>query len=181
MATYVCPGCEYTYDEDAGEYVFTGRTKDGLIRRTVIAFDVAGTIPAGSTINTVTLQLVVSRVANNTLRLTTVHRATADWGEGTSNAAQNEGEGAPSTTGDATWIHRFYPGSPWSVTGGDFDASAHANSRKRTSVTSPSRRAAERRTAASGNDRRSSAPGRAIHAGRGSGGAQVFATMRGQR
>jgi spore coat protein A len=110
----------------AGEYLFTGRTKDGLMRRAVIAFDVAGTIPAGSTINTVTLQLVVSRVANNTLRLTTVHRATADWGEGTSNAAQNEGEGAPSTAGDATWIHRFYPASPWAAAGGDFDASAHA-------------------------------------------------------
>ena len=101
----------------AGEYVFTGRTKNGLIRRAVIHFDVATAIPAGSTINSVTLQLVVSRVANNTLRMTTVHRLNADWGEGTSNAAQNEGEGAPATTGDATWIHRSYPASNWTTPG----------------------------------------------------------------
>src|SRR6266511_5476316 len=50
-----------------GEYLFTGRTKDGFIRRTVIAFDVAGSIPAGATISSVTLQLHLSRVANNTL------------------------------------------------------------------------------------------------------------------
>ncbi len=110
----------------AGENLFTGRTKDGPMRRAVIRFDVAGAIPAGSTINSVSLQLVVSRVATNTLRLTTVHRALADWGEGTSNAAQNEGAGAPAATGDATWIHRFYATTPWTSAGGDYDPIAHA-------------------------------------------------------
>jgi spore coat protein A len=111
----------------AGEYMFTGRTGNGVMRRTVIAFDVASAIPAGSTINSVTLQLHVSRVANNTLRVTTVHRLLADWGEGTSNATQNEGEGAPATTGDATWIHRFYPSTTWTAAGGDFVATASAS------------------------------------------------------
>jgi hypothetical protein len=31
------------------------------------------------------------------------------------------GLGAPSTAGDATWLHRFYPGDPWAQAGGDFD------------------------------------------------------------
>ncbi|OGF26218.1 MAG: hypothetical protein A2V63_07425, partial [Candidatus Eisenbacteria bacterium RBG_19FT_COMBO_70_11] len=111
----------------AGEYIFTGRTKDGFKRRAVIAFDIAANIPAGATINSVSLQLNVSRVANNTLRTTTLHRILADWGEGTSNAGQNEGQGAPSTTNDATWIHRFYPSTLWSAAGGDFVVTASAS------------------------------------------------------
>src|SRR3989304_3919394 len=31
----------------AGSYIFTGRTRDGLNRRTLIAFDIAGNVPAG--------------------------------------------------------------------------------------------------------------------------------------
>jgi spore coat protein A len=111
----------------AGEYLFTGRTKDGPIRRAVIAFDVAAAIPAGSTINSVTLTLRMSRSANSTLRVTTLHRLLADWGEGASNAAQNEGEGAPAATGDATWLHRFYPATTWTSAGGDFAAAASAS------------------------------------------------------
>jgi spore coat protein A len=110
-----------------GEYLFTGRTKDGLRRRAVIAFDIASNVPAGSTINGVTLQLHLSREANTTLRVTSLYRLLADWGEGTSNAGQNEGQGAPSTTGDATWIHRFYPATFWASAGGDFDATASAS------------------------------------------------------
>jgi len=111
----------------AGEYIFTGRTKDGFRRRAVIAFDVAANIPAGSTINSVTLQLKLSRVANNTLRVTSLYRLLADWGQGTSNAVQNPGQGAPSTTGDATWIHRFYPSTFWTAAGSDFNATSSAS------------------------------------------------------
>lgn len=109
-----------------GEYLFIGRTKDGPVRRGLIAFDIAGNVPAGATINSVTLQLHVSRVANTTLRFTTLHRVLASWGEGTSNAGQNEGQGGPSTTNDATWIHRFYPATLWSSPGGDWNATASA-------------------------------------------------------
>lgn len=110
----------------SGEYLFTGTTQAGLVRRAVLAFDVGSAIPAGSTINSVTLQLRVSRTSNNTLRVTGLHRLTADWGEGTSNASQNEGEGAPAATGDATWIHRFHPATNWTAAGGDFAATASA-------------------------------------------------------
>jgi spore coat protein A len=111
----------------AGEYVFTGRTKDGVRHRGVIAFDIAGSIPAGAAINSVTLTLHLSREANSTLRFTSLQRALADWGEGTSNAGQNEGQGAPSTTNDATWIHRFYPSTLWSAPGGDYAGGASAS------------------------------------------------------
>src|SRR6266496_510853 len=116
-----------SFSNGAGEYIFTGRTKDGLRRRVVIAFDVASGVPAGSTINSVTLQLHLSREANTTLRTTSLRRLLADWGEGSSNAGQNEGQGAPSTTGDATWIHRFFPSTLWASVGGDFSSTTSAS------------------------------------------------------
>jgi hypothetical protein len=48
----------------------------------------------------------------------TLHRVTADWGEGASSGAG--GSGAPAQAGDATWLHRFYPDVLWSAAGGDF-------------------------------------------------------------
>ena len=48
------------------------------------------------------------------------HRVLNSWGEGASNAANNEGQGAPSQTGDATWVHRFYFSTLWTTPGGDF-------------------------------------------------------------
>ena len=70
----------------AGNSFFAGRTKDGPIRRGLIAFDVAAAIPAGATINSATLTLYMSRTRtqNQTVSL---HRILAAWGEGTSHAA----------------------------------------------------------------------------------------------
>jgi hypothetical protein len=93
----------------AGDRFFAGRTDatgGGTIRRGVIAFNL-GAIPPGSVINSVTLTLYMSRTQAPT-NAVTLHRLLADWGEGTSNANAQEGRGANSTAGDATWIHRFY-------------------------------------------------------------------------
>jgi FtsP/CotA-like multicopper oxidase with cupredoxin domain len=111
----------------SGENMFTGRTKDGLIRRALVAFDIAANLPAGSTINSVTLQLNLSRSKFNTSESTTLHRVLADWGEGSSNSSANPGQGASSTANDATWIHRFYPGTNWTTPGGDFAGTASAS------------------------------------------------------
>jgi len=45
----------------AGDYFFTGRTREGFKRRAVIKFDIASNIPAGATITSVTLHLYMSR------------------------------------------------------------------------------------------------------------------------
>jgi hypothetical protein len=45
----------------AGDHIFAGLTKDGVRRRALIAFDVAGALPAGSTISAVTLRLYLSK------------------------------------------------------------------------------------------------------------------------
>lgn len=114
----------------AGQVFFAGRTGTitNSIRRGLIAFDVAGAIPAGSTINSVTLRLHLVRVPPTATQTTiTLHRVTANWGEGTSDPGLNEGGGAPATTGDATWLFRFFSSLSWAIPGGDFVATQSAS------------------------------------------------------
>ena len=108
----------------AGERLFAGETAGAELRRALVAFNLSA-IPAGSTVTGVTLTLNVSRTRAGGTNVT-LHRVLADWGEGTSNAADQEGMGAPSTAGDATWIHRFYPSVMWATAGGDFAGAASA-------------------------------------------------------
>src|SRR3990172_12358271 len=111
----------------AGSRFFAGRTAQGRLRRGVLAFDVAGSIPAGSTITSVSLSMDMSRTTLNTARTVELRRLLADWGEGTSNADQQEGQGAPATTTDATWRHRFYNTDLWTTQGGDFSGTVSAS------------------------------------------------------
>ena len=104
----------------AGDSLFAGMTAANLARRAVLAFDVAQQIPPGSIINSASLSLTVTRNALTPVAGITVHALGADWGEGTSDGALNEGGGASATAGDATWIHRFFPNQFWSTEGGDF-------------------------------------------------------------
>ena len=105
----------------AGQHFFAGRTNGGSIRRAVVAFDVAGTILAGSTINSATLSLNMSRTSSGA-QTVSLHSILADWGEGTSDASFNEGGGTTATTNDATWTHRFFDTAFWTSPGGDFSA-----------------------------------------------------------
>ena len=57
----------------AGDFVFTGRTREGVKSRAVMRFDIAANIPAGSTINSVTLYLYMSRSKENTLYNTSLY------------------------------------------------------------------------------------------------------------
>src|SRR4051812_22362044 len=45
----------------AGQHMFVGINNDGFQRRALVMFDVAGSVPAGSTINSVTLTLSMNR------------------------------------------------------------------------------------------------------------------------
>ena len=105
----------------SGEYFFAGRTGGGAIRRGVVAFDIAGSIPAGGRVTSATLTLHLSREpalgAPESLEL---RRLLADWGEGTSDAPANEGGGGAAAPGDATWVHAFSGTVFWNSPGGDF-------------------------------------------------------------
>lgn len=110
-----------------GPTMYTGVTNNSLIRRSLIKFDIAGNLPSGATVNSVSLKLHLSRAAVITGSDVTIHDVLQSWGEGTSNAGSaGGGNGAASTTGDATWIHRFFNTSSWTNAGGDFTATALA-------------------------------------------------------
>jgi FtsP/CotA-like multicopper oxidase with cupredoxin domain len=109
-----------------GIHFFAGMTAEGLIRRGVLAFDIAGSIPTGSTITSASLTMNMSRTISDA-RIVELHKLLADWGEGTSNANAQEGEGAPATANDATWRHRFYNTIFWTTQGGDFSATVSAS------------------------------------------------------
>jgi hypothetical protein len=110
-----------------GNHFFAGATGTGELRRGVLAFDIAGNVPAGSTILGVTLSLNMSRTPTGTARTVELHKVLADWGEGTSVAPDEEGEGAPATPNDATWRHRFFDTIFWTTEGGDFSATVSAS------------------------------------------------------
>src|SRR6516164_3090217 len=117
---------EGDHSNGAGFHFFAGENGMGELRRGVLAFDIAGTIPAGSTITAVSLILNMSMTpaGPETVEL---HRLLADWGEGTSHAPMGEGDGAPATSNDATWRHRFFDSVFWTTQGGDFSATVSAS------------------------------------------------------
>ena len=107
-----------TISNGAGQHFFAGRTLTGARRRGVLAFDLSA-IPPGTVLDSVAVVLSMSR-AQPGANPVSLHRLLAEWGEGTSDAPLEEGGGTSSTSGDATWIHRFFPTDNWTVAGGDF-------------------------------------------------------------
>lgn len=122
-----------------GNGLFTGTNGQDDPRRALIAFDVAGAVPAGAVIQHVQLTLVLGQLPTGPADTSTVglHRLVADWGEGTTQQ-QNPpndsfggmGQGAPSLDGDVTWNARFFSATtptPWATPGGDFVPTASAS------------------------------------------------------
>lgn len=113
----------------SGDYLFVGRTNQAPgshIRRGLLHFDVAGSIPVGATITDVSLTLNMNKSRGFT-QTVSLHNLTSDWGEGSSNAPGNEGGGTTAQTGDATWTNNFFGSSLWLSPGGDFNAVASAS------------------------------------------------------
>ncbi len=114
----------------AGDSIFAGRTlqfQDSL-RRALLAFDIAGAVPAGSTIVSATLRLYCIQSVSGDQPMT-LHRTQQAWGESISSAdgIGGGGGGAFAMPGDATWLHTFTPSGFWGNAGGDFDAAASAS------------------------------------------------------
>ncbi|GMQ80591.1 MAG: hypothetical protein BMS9Abin05_0019 [Rhodothermia bacterium] len=107
----------------AGTHVFAGKNFGNEVRRALLVFPVAATVPAGVTIDSVKLTLHMSRTISG-VRTIDVHRVLKAWGEGSSFALGEEGQGHPATVGDATWLHTFFDSSLWQNAGGDFDPTA---------------------------------------------------------
>lgn len=123
--------------DGAGPTMFVGKVKDAdadpgsgtrpAVRRGVLAFTIAGNIPAGASIDSVQLTLYADKVAQTVAFNVGLYRLLTNWGEGTSNTGNSQqGRGELPTAGDATWHHTFYPGQFWSLPGGDYTLTASA-------------------------------------------------------
>jgi hypothetical protein len=115
----------------AGQAMFAGNTGQGTSTRGLVGFQIAGNIPAGSTITGVQFSLVLDRAGASEFmpRLIQLRRLLADWGEGATGAGSGvsqSGNGFPTPNNGttATWTHRFYMTMPWTNAGGDFAATA---------------------------------------------------------
>ncbi len=109
----------------SGPGMYCGKNGGGLIHRALMKFDIASTIPAGSTITAVSLRLQCMQSPNSTNRSCSLYRVLADWGEGISVASGGGGGGDVAGPGDATWHSRFHqtltdPSVPWTTPGGDY-------------------------------------------------------------
>src|SRR5881398_3221935 len=117
---------EGDHSNGAGFHFFAGENGMGELRRGVLAFDIAGSVPPGSTITAVSLSMNMSMTPTGALTVE-LHKLLADWGEGTSHAPMGEGDGAPATPNDATWRHRFFDTIFWTTQGGDFSPTVSAS------------------------------------------------------
>ena len=109
-----------------GESLFIGANP--APRRAVLRFELDNQIPAQATIDSVFLSFFIVETTASP-QTTTVHRLTADWGEGASDADENTGggvNGANPQTGNATWFHRFFADQDWDLEGGDFESTESA-------------------------------------------------------
>jgi glucose/arabinose dehydrogenase len=113
----------------SGEHLYFGKvgtSGDDTLRRSLLKFDVSS-IPAEAVIEQVSLTLEINQAPSGGVGgLASLHRLTASWSEGPSNPGVPGGEGAISMAGDATWVHRVYPGSLWSVPGADYQQTPSA-------------------------------------------------------
>lgn len=111
-----------SFSNGLGDSLFCGRTAQGRSRRALVYFDVAAALPQDAIVLAASLQLhVIFSTASGPTEVA-AHRLQQTWGEGTSfSTAGGGGMGAPSTTGDATWVHASYPNVAWPA-GGDFVA-----------------------------------------------------------
>jgi len=113
-----------------GEHFIAGQTKTGALHRAAIQFDLSA-VPAGSTIDSVSLKLRLTRT-DNAGQSVALHRALQGWGEGNSDANPapgsdtGEGKGANAATNDATWFYSFFNSQLWNTPGGSFAAGSSA-------------------------------------------------------
>jgi hypothetical protein len=110
-----------------GIYLFAGKNGVGNAVRSLLHFDLAGSLPTTATVLNVTLRLDAEPPGRNQGPMTVgLHRLLANWGEGASNAPQGEAQGADAAPGDATWLHTFFSTTQWSNPGADFVTTASA-------------------------------------------------------
>ena len=122
-----------------GSNIFGGKTgaaADGALRRALLRFDLS-TLPADLSLTEASVQLTTTMQVSQDIPFT-LHRMTAAWGEGNSNAGdQKGGNGAPAEPGDATWTRRVFNTTNWTTPGGDYISAASATAMVGNMTTQP--------------------------------------------
>jgi hypothetical protein len=126
----------------AGNGLFVGTNAQSSPRRSLVAFDVAGSVPAGATIQSVQLKLTLGSVAGGgggagggpATATISLHQLLANWGEGVAQLSSpatdsqgGQGQGTAAGIGDVTWSSNFNGSSLWSTPGGTFKPAASAS------------------------------------------------------
>lgn len=108
-----------------GQQLYTGNNNNGK-RRSVLVFSIPA-LPSGAELQDVQLKLFCNS-SSGTFPIT-LQKLLQDWGEGTSQANNNNQEknGVPATPGDATWIHTFYDTNNWTTAGGEYSSTISAS------------------------------------------------------
>ncbi len=135
--TTINPGLDNTLAEDfpdnsSGDCdsIFSGTTDNSVSRRALLQFDIAAAIPPGSTINSVTLMMNVTRGSNHPDAVMTLHPVNLAWGEAATGVTPNGcgtrggGQGEPAVNGAATWLSSMHNQTVWGSPGGDFSAAS---------------------------------------------------------
>jgi len=97
----------------SGIYLFTGRSEsqnNSAERRALLTFPIAESIPAGSIVTSVSLDLTMSKTRSGA-QTVGLHRVLEDWSEGPSDPTEQEGGGTSASAGDVTWLHREFSGT----------------------------------------------------------------------
>lgn len=119
--------------------IFSGSNGGGSPRRGLIAFDIAGNVPAGSLITGAQLTMYLGNAPNSNPQTIGLHRLSVDWGEGTAGSSTpgigGGGNGFAAGAGDATWSTPTFGSGAWTNPGatGDYNPTASGS----TSVTGP--------------------------------------------
>jgi glucose/arabinose dehydrogenase len=111
-------------NSDGQGFLYAGRNGQGGLRRALFAFN-AASLPNGALVNSASLTLNMDKTSTGAFNLS-MFRLLEDWGEGASDAGDPGGQGVPAEPGDATWVNRFHPSTPWTTVGGRFAGTASA-------------------------------------------------------
>jgi len=114
-----------TVANGGGTHMFVGRVGGGgnfEIRRGLIQWNIAASIPAGSRILSASLDMWVEQSSAFLPVLTNAHRVTQNWSEGTVAASGGGGTGTAAIPGETTWLHTNFSTQFWNTPGGDYAA-----------------------------------------------------------
>src|ERR1700722_18010451 len=117
-------------NSSSGPGMFAGADGMGNPKRGLIEFDIPAFVPAGATITSASLSLVLGQVAgtDSTPRTIGLFDVTTNWSGGTNGTTGfpgpgfgGTGQGFAPNSGDATWNFSQYDTIPWNTPGGGGD------------------------------------------------------------